>query len=243
MTFLALDAGNSSTKAALWDGTSWGPTVRVPAGEPLAEALTRFENVEAVGMATVVPEAPIREAVRAELGLDARAVSVDRALPFRLDYATPRTLGPDRLAAAAAAAALGPGRPVVVVDAGTAVTVDAVDFRDGRAVYRGGAIAPGADLLRRALARGTAALPEVSLPDRPPVIGDSTRGSIEAGVAGMLAGGVARLIASIAAELSASPRVVATGGWAPWLARHLPPGTIDRVEPTLVLDGIRQLVG
>ena len=242
MPFLALDAGNSSTKAALWDG-AWGEAVRLPPAPPaaLAEALRAFGRATAVGLAAVVPEAPLREAVREALGLDVRVVSAHGALPFALAYRTPATLGADRLAAAAAAHALAPGRPVVAVDAGTAVTVDAVDLRDGRAVYRGGAIAPGADLLRGALARGTSALPEVDLTEAAPPLGDSTRASIEAGLGGMLAGGVARLVATVAAELSAPPLVVATGGWAPWLAARV--DGIDRVEPYLVLDGVRRLVG
>ena len=239
--FLALDAGNSSTKAALWTGR-WGPVTRLPgAAAPgeLAAALGAFRGAGAVGLAAVVPDAPLRAAVREVLSLELRSVSAAGPLPFELAYRTPETLGADRLAAAAAAHALAPDRPVVAVDAGTAVTVDAVDFRDGCAVYRGGAIAPGADLLRWALARGTAALPDVELGE-PPALGDSTRTSIEAGLGGMLAGGVAHLVARVAAALSAPPLVVATGGWAPWLAARV--DAVDRVEPMLVLDGVRRLL-
>ena len=246
MPFLALDAGNSSTKVARWDG-AWSAPVRLPADaspRDLAAALRALGPVDAAGLAAVVPTAPLLEAVRLATGLDARVVSAGLALPFRLAYRTPETLGADRLAAAAAAWALADGRPCVALDAGTALTLDAVDVRDGAAVYRGGAIAPGADLLRRTLARDTAALPDVPLPDGAPLaLGDSTAACLSAGVAGMWLGGVARLLAGVAAELSAAPLVVATGGGAPWLARHLPPGALHRVEPTLVLDGVRRLVG
>ena len=155
-------------------------------------------------------------------------------------YRTPETLGADRIAAAVAALPLGGGRPVVVVDAGTAVTVDAVDVRNGSAVYLGGAIAPGPDLLARALARGTGALPSVTF-GGPVLTGRRLhRGSDPVGRGRLpVRRGRRLLVATTAESLAEPPVVVATGGVAAWLVAHGLP--VDRLVPTLVLDGVRAL--
>jgi type III pantothenate kinase len=184
------------------------------------------------------------EAVRTVFGVLPERIQAERALPFRLAYTTPETLGADRLAAAAAAwlqfgpAGDGNARAVVALDAGTAVTTEVIT---AQGVYLGGAIAPGPDLLRRALAQGTAQLPEVEWPPRPYPIGHSTREALSAGLSVLFLDGVRGLLTRTSELLGTAPFVVATGGWAVWLAHHLP--EINQVAPHLVLDGIRLLVG
>lgn len=242
--FLALDAGNSSVKVALWDGAGWSDVVRLRYddadgwAERLGEIAPRGTPS---GLACVVPASAevLSASVHRATGAWPVRVSARLPLPFAVAYRTPETLGADRIAAAAAAWHLGGGRPVVAVDAGTAVTVDAVDVRQGRPVYLGGAIAPGPDLLAASLARGTGALPHVPFGGPTLAVGDSTAEAIRTGVAGLLAGGVGRLLAETAAALSAPPVVVATGGVAGWLVAHGLP--VDAVVPCLVLDGVRLL--
>lgn len=242
--FLALDAGNSSVKAAVWDGAGWSETLRLSYAEPdvwterLAEIAPRGTPA---GLASVVPAftEALSGAVLVAVGASPVRVSARLVLPFAMAYATPETLGADRIAAAAAAWRLGGGCPVIALDAGTAVTLDVVDVRNGAPVYLGGAIAPGPDLLATSLARGTGALPHIPFGDPTLAIGDSTAEAIRTGVAGLFAGGVARLLQETRAALSAPPFVVATGGVAGWLvARGL---RVDAVVPHLVLDGVRLL--
>ena len=71
-------------------------------------------------------------------------LSASSQLPIRLDYLTPETLGPDRIAAACGAQKLFCGSPCVIIDAGTCITVD---YLDSTATYRGGAIMPGICIL------------------------------------------------------------------------------------------------
>ncbi len=244
--FLALDVGNSAVKVAVWDGAGWSEPLRFPhAAMPPRVWADRLRPLVGrgtpAGIASVVPAQTdvIADGVELVTGERPTLVSARLALPFAVAYATPETLGADRIAAAVAAWHLSDGRPVVVVDAGTAVTLDAVDVRDGLPVYLGGAIAPGPDLLATSLARGTGALPHVPFGGPTLAIGDSTAEAIRTGVAGLFAGGVALLLAETRAALSAPPVVIATGGVAGWLvARGLP---VDAVVPTLVLDGIRLL--
>lgn len=240
--FLALDAGNSSVKLAVWDGARWSDVVHLGYGDGWT---ARLSEIAAPGMpsglASVVPAhaEALAASVHAATGAWPVRVSARLPLPFAMAYRTPDTLGPDRIAAASAAWHLAGGRPVVALDAGTAVTIDAVDVCNGRPVYIGGAIAPGPDLLATSLARGTGALPHVPFGGPTLVIGDSTVEAIRTGVAGLLAGGVERLLRETAAVLSAPPVVVATGGVAAWLVAQ--GVAIDTVVPTLVLDGVRLL--
>lgn len=104
-------------------------------------------------------------------------------VPLRVDYATPQTLGADRVAAAVGAWADHKGHPILVVDAGTAVTYDFVT-PDG--VYAGGNIAPGITMNLRALHEFTARLPLVPFPksmaqQARQLFGNDTRGAIARG--------------------------------------------------------------
>ena len=239
--FLGLDAGNSSVKAAVWDG-AWGETTRLPADDAPLEVWTA--RLEALGPASrggfcsVVPDLTptLRAAVEAATGAAPVEVTVGLPLPFRLAYATPRTLGTDRLAAAVAAHALADGRPVVGLDAGSAITTEVVTAEPA---YLGGAILPGPELLRRSLVRDTRQLPEVPWPEAPSPVGDSTLAAIQAGLGVLVLDGVAGLLRRTVEALGGDALVVATGGWAPWLAAHVE--AIDRVEAHLVLDGVRLL--
>jgi type III pantothenate kinase len=156
-------------------------------------------------------------------------------LPFALRVERPATVGPDRLAAAAGVVASGT-REGIIVDAGTAITVDVLSRRG----FLGGAIFPGSGLLLRALHDGTAALPllrDASGAAAPP--GGSTEQAIRAGVHWGSAGAVKELVARSRRALSGDSRVWVTGGGGASLARHLGPGT--RYARDLVFLGLRLL--
>jgi type III pantothenate kinase len=253
--FLALDVGNTTVKVGLHDGTRWTEVSRFASdragpeewADRLGGVWMEHGVLAAAGLAAVSPRvaASVVAAVR-RLGVvpvDVRGtMAIPPALaPFHVAYRTPETLGADRVAAAAAAFhrfGRPAARPVVALDAGTAVTLDVVT---AGGAHLGGAILPGPDALIRALARGTAQLPEVPFELPPSPIGTTTAGSIQSGVAHLLVDGLAGLLARTAAALGGPPPlVVATGGWGPWLAGHL---AVDAVEPPLVLEGVRLLCG
>lgn len=157
-------------------------------------------------------------------------------LPIVVDLAEPERVGIDRLAAAAAACQLkGADRGCVVIDCGTAASVDAVSA-DCR--FLGGAILPGPALMARSLADGTSLLPEVAaLGETPPpaMPGRSTSEAIAAGVGYGIRGGVVRLVAEARHAVGDDAEVFLTGGWRAAVHGELA-GAVEM--PDLVLAGI-----
>jgi type III pantothenate kinase len=124
---------------------------------------------------------------------------------------------------------------VIVVDCGTAATVDLI-AADGR--FLGGAILPGPTLMARALAQGTSKLPEVRAlehADPPAMPGGNTREAIAAGIGWGMRGAIAELVARSRLALGPSTPVLLTGGWSGAILPALP-GAIEM--PDLVLVGI-----
>lgn len=136
-------------------------------------------------------------------------ISANIDLGLRILYEPPESLGADRLVNAYAAMCKY-GRPVIVVDLGTATKFEAVS-RD--AEYLGGAIAPGVQLSLEALAQKTAKLPRVELTRISTAIANNTIDAIRSGVIYGTAGQVDAIIRHIKKEMGPpTPRVVATGG-------------------------------
>lgn len=161
------------------------------------------------------------------------------ATPLRNAYATPLTLGADRLAAAVGAAGLRPGQPTLIVDAGTALKCDLVTA-DG--TYHGGSIGPGLGMRLRALHAFTGRLPLLALPPADatiPLTGDSTTGSV---LSGVVNGAVAEITGFIAQYQQHYPGlgVLLTGGDAAFLAARLPARIF--VVPELVLLGLNRIL-
>ena len=157
--------------------------------------------------------------------------------PQEVDVQFPQRVGTDRLAAAVAVNELrSSDRAAIVVDAGTAVTVDVVTS-DG--VFRGGAILPGIETAAEALADATDALPLVEhsdLSSTPTPIGKSTEEAIRSGIVWGLVGAVRELISQISAEIPSTPEIYCTGGDGLHLARLI--GHEMKFDPNLVLRGI-----
>lgn len=162
---------------------------------------------------------------------------VDDGLDPRLPYvpcASEERLGPDRAAADVAALAKY-GAPLVVLDFGTATTLDALS---PEGVYLGGCITAGVRVSIDGLFQKTALLPRVELVKPDTVLGTTAVGQIQAGAVLGYIGAVEYLIRRAKEEMGGGDiRVVATGG----LARMVADNTdlIDIVDPQLVLDGLR----
>ncbi len=191
---LLLDRGNRFLKAAISESGEIGSGRSLePEGVGrLIEESGGGRSLDGVAFSSVVPEWSTMLARLLEDAGIGEVVEVrhDIALPFELAVDAPEMLGPDRISAGAGAWAQG-AREAVIIDAGTAVTVDVL--MGGK--FEGGAIFPGSRLLARSLSDGTAALPFV--PDTSPdavIPGKSTEGAIRAGIAWGLVGAVKELV-------------------------------------------------
>lgn len=136
-----------------------------------------------------------------------------RQLPIEVKVDAPERVGIDRLLNAVAARGRSPGVPAVLIDVGSAVTVD---WLDETGAFCGGAIFPGFRLMARALRAHTAKLPLVRLPKRlPEPPGGDTTTAMQAGIAGAVAGGVFAIARHYVRRASRPPIVYLTGGDAP----------------------------
>jgi type III pantothenate kinase len=240
--FLAVDIGNSNVKFGVFDGAELVTKYTIPTPrEPIADSAAFLPSeltgpIDAALVCSVVPEANSASvaALSDRFGITARVV--DNHADFGLDirYTPLAAAGTDRLVGSFAAAGLF-GTPCVVVSFGTALTVDAVN---ADRVLLGGIIAPGPRVMARALSLSTSRLPEVELTELDStVIQTTTNEAIRSGILNGYLGMAERLIESVRAECDPSARVVATGGYAGFVADHLE--LIDSLEPDLVLKGLR----
>ncbi|HOW51121.1 MAG TPA: type III pantothenate kinase [bacterium] len=169
---------------------------------------------------------------REYFGKEALFVGAETPCGITLAVENPREVGADRIVNAVAAISRHP-EGALVVDSGTAITIDVV--APDRS-YRGGAIMPGMLVSLEALAARTAKLPRVHL-DRPShALGRTTAAGIQSGIYYGFAGMIDRVIEEILPELDFKPRIVATGGLAGGLAavsRH-----IEEYDRDLTLRGL-----
>ncbi|AYA37998.1 type III pantothenate kinase [Hymenobacter oligotrophus] len=162
MTTLVLDIGNTAAKYGCFRGAALAEAGSVATPAELRAVAQRVQ-AEHVLLASVAAPADVWAAALG--GAVSGKVIVLRPgetpLPIANAYATPHTLGADRLAAAVGAAHLLPGRPVLIVDAGTCIKCDLV-AADG--TFLGGSIAPGLRMRLQAMHHFTDRLPELALP-------------------------------------------------------------------------------
>jgi type III pantothenate kinase len=235
--YLLVDVSNSFTKLAFASKKKLGAPARLPTPGLNTKALQKIIQQRLVGRIVVCSVVPKKNALirRAAGRVPVTFINAKSALGVGVDYPQPRTIGADRLANAAAVAALY-GCPAVVVDFGTAVTFDVVS---AKCAYIGGVIAPGLEAMTRYLYKRTALLPELTLAEPRRALGKSTRGAMMSGAVYGYRGLVKEILAKISAEAFGKrpARVVATGGYARLIAKKMP--EIDAVHPHLTLEGLR----
>lgn len=157
-----------------------------------------------------------------------------RQLPLDVRTEVPAQVGIDRLLNAVAAnARRRPNHAAVIVDAGSAVTVDLVD---DRGAFRGGAIAPGLRLMALALHDHTALLPAVAVDGAQEPPGTTTVQAIRAGVFHCVLGGIVRLVAAYRRQWRGGIDVFVTGGDGALLLAQEP--GLGVLWPAMTLAGI-----
>ena len=240
--FLGICVGNSSTRLGTFAGGTLTDSHIAANSDPTAVAqmldqaladLDRGGEPAAV-IATVNPDQSSRIDAQLRGRLSNRLFHVEEDLPIPIgrQLDPEAIIGQDRLLNAAAAYEV-LQQACVVVDAGTAITVD---YIDGAGTYHGGAIAPGVRLMLEALHAGTAQLPRITWQKPREPIGHNTTEAIRTGIFHCLRGLVHEMVEQYATIAGAFPMVVVTGGDSPMLFKDDP--LVDRRIPHLTLLGI-----
>lgn len=256
---LAIDVGNSNTSIGVFAGTELRCELRlatqrnwtrdelaVAVERVLALVGVRFADLRDAVVASVVPPVvgPLLRALSHYAGLAALVVEPGLPTGMPILYDPPHEVGADRIVAAVAAhsrygargtaGASEPARGVLVVDFGTATTFDVVTPTPE---YLGGVIAPGIGISADALFARAAKLPRVDIARPARVVGTNTIMAVQSGLLYGYVGLVEGVIRRIRGELDHPVTVVATGGFAPDVARET--DIIDVVDDALVLEGLR----
>ena len=238
MRVLAVDAGNSRIKWGLHDGEGWlvQGWMATSGAVGLAGAWARIPRPDAVVASNVAGDGARKAIAGAAHRLRAPArfvASRARQCGVASSYDSPGQLGADRWAALIGAWHLFHG-PCVVVNAGTAMTADALS---GEGVFLGGIIVPGIELMHAALERGTAKLKPGK--GRFAYFPARTADAIASGALNALAGAIERMQRFMREAGESTPLVVVSGGAAGTLAAQL--NVPAEVVDNLVLEGLLRI--
>ena len=209
--------------------------------DALLDALDGMPACDGLAWCAVTDTGPaVLAALAARLGLRPLPLGWNTVPLQFTGYPQPETIGPDRLANAVAAAVRFPGQAVLAIDAGTAITFNAVrPAPAGHPLFLGGAIAPGLAAFTGWLAGHTARLPEIPFPPpghAVPAIGTTTLAAMQSAACHGLAGMVREITRATLAELGEA-KLIVTGSDAAIIEDILGPAAIR--DPFLTLDGVR----
>lgn len=217
---LVLDLGNSFGKIAVCEGTQVieAATYEKVTSKEIAYFHARYAGLKGAIISSVVNYS--REIIDYLSNLYNTCIELDHSTPIPLKnrYRTPDTLGYDRIAAAVGAYTICPGKNVLVIDAGTAITYDIVT---SKGEYLGGNISTGLEIRFKSLNKYTNRLPHLERPnEQPPLLGTSTREAIQSGIVNGLLFEIDGFIAAISQNHPAL-QVVLTGGDAKYFVGKL----------------------
>ncbi len=248
---LAIDAGNTNTVFAVFDGAKLLGQWRIStdanrtADEYAIWLLLMLdfnrispEAIDAAICACVVPSAlfDLKSLVKRYFGAELLVIGeggVETGIQALVE--NPQEVGADRLVNAYAAW-MKAKSALVVVDFGTATTFDVVS---AQGQYIGGVIAPGVNLSLDALQKAAAKLPTVAITHPSFAIGKNTVSAMQSGIYYGYIGLIEGIVKRIREEMKAPLKVIATGGLSSLYAEACP--MIEEVAPDLTLWGLREI--
>jgi len=177
------------------------------------------QKIESAIIASVVPKSIPRvvSIIKSNYNFSPFILKYSNA-PIKFNYPHPKTLGADRIANCIAALHIY-GAPSIVVDFGTAVTIDIINA-DG--LFEGGVILPGINLMTAYLSEKTALLPEVKLRNFKKPYGKNTEQAILAGLNTGFSGMIDTIIKTVMSEMNfKKPFIIATGSYAEKIAKQM----------------------
>jgi len=243
---LVIDIGNTNIVVAIFKGRRLVKEARIPTlsnkkARYYAKAITKFVKrktpllgIEMIIISSVVPKALriVKSAIQSSFSLKPFVVGENIKVPIKNKYKRPRQVGQDRLVNAFAVLKIYK-KPAIIVDFGTAVTIDVVS---GKGAYLGGVIVPGVELSIENLTKRAALLPKIPLRRPKDVLGKSTIESMLSGIFYGYASMCDGIVDKLKKRLKIRPIVVATGGHAKILSSFCK--GIDKIDPQLTLKGL-----
>jgi type III pantothenate kinase len=248
---LAIDVGNTNIVLGVFDGDalvhSWRlQTLRERTSDELGllvDGLFAHEKIDktrirGVILGSVVPPltGTMKTMVARYFGVPVVTIEPGTDTGMPILYENPAEVGADRIVNGVGAWARFGGkhdRPMIVVDFGTATTLDAIS---AKGEYLGGAICPGVQISADALFQRAARLPRIDVRKPPRIVGRTTVGAMESGLFYGYVGMVEGLVRRMSVELGGNPICVATGD-CDVIAPEIP--AIEHVDPDLTLHGLR----
>ncbi|MCB6364748.1 type III pantothenate kinase [Intestinibacillus massiliensis] len=247
---LAIDVGNTNMVFGLYEGETLCGSFRISTNagrtsDELGMQILQYYNfkgldpkkTDAVIIGSVVPPVmySLTNAIKKYIGLRPQIVGEDVDPGIQNKYQNPREVGVDRLVNAVSATEKY-GKPLIIVDIGTATTFDAIDEEGA---YLGGVIFPGVKVAMEALFMKAAKLPRVEIVRPERAIGRTTVQSMQSGAVRGYVGALTGIICDMKAEMKGAVRVVATGGMGRMMAEYCP--LIDEVDSNLTLEGLLRI--
>ncbi|VAW37358.1 Pantothenate kinase type III, CoaX-like [hydrothermal vent metagenome] len=245
---LTIDIGNTSIMLGVFDEAELKDHWRIKAdkertsdeyGITLSEMLAHKglskEDITASAVSCVVPSLSqtFNEALDKYLGARPLMLGPGTKTGMAILTDNPKEVGADRIASAVGAWSIY-GQELIVVDFGTAITFDHVS---AKGEYLGGAIAPGLSVASNALFTKAARIARVDITRPSSITGKNTVDCVRAGLYFGFVGLVDGIVERMKKTCQKSPRVVATGGDAPLIAKEA--RTINAIDEFLVLKGLR----
>jgi type III pantothenate kinase len=248
---LCLDVGNTQIHGGVYEGDSLRCQFR-KSTQPLdsSDELGTFflavlrENgvdpraITRVALCSVVPAGlhSLRNASLKYFKCEPFVLQAGVKTGLKVRYRNPHEVGADRIAGAIAAVRRHPQRNLLVVDCGTATTIDVVTAAGD---YLGGVILPGVGVSAASLASNTAKLPRVEITRPESALGRTTSESIQSGLYHGHIGAIRHLVAALQCEAfpGGEPCVIGTGGFARMFEAE---GLFDELVPELVLWGLHE---
>lgn len=247
---LTIDVGNTNMVFGIYDGDELAGTFRISTNaqrtsDELGMQILQYyqfmgvspAKTKAVIIASVVPPVmyALVNAIKKYIKIFPTIVGEDVDTGIENKYRNPREVGIDRLVNVVSAVEKY-GKPLIIVDIGTATTFDAVDENGA---YLGGVIFPGIKVAMEALFMNASKLPrvEISRPDN--AIGRTTVESMQSGAVRGYVGALNGIIMDIKQELQGDVKVIATGGMGRMMAEYCP--LIDIIDRKLTLEGLKKI--
>lgn len=204
----------------------------------IRENAFHWQKIERIGICSVVPSInySLSSAIKKYFNQDPLFIQAGIKTGLKLKYSNPKEIGADRIAGAIGAVSLHPNTNLIIIDMGTATTVDCVTSDKE---YLGGAILPGLKISVEALANGTAKLPQVEISKPEHICGTNTIEAIQSGLYYGNAGALKEFCYLYQKNIfkGEKPYIIGTGGFSRIFEEY---NLFNEISPELVLLGVKK---